>query len=383
MLSVVVADLRTGRRIIPVPYSAVTLEKRRNTAEGMRVTLTLKDSAHRALNLYSNAQPGKAMLGVCEGDFVAGLGPIWSHDYDDDSKRLTIESEGWWSYFYRRFILPNAAETMPLLLQTGENAGEPNPATRTAIVQKSWPAMVRILIEQAMSREGGQLPLVFGPDGVGAHDKTYEGSAFKTLGAAFDDLVDLDNGPEIEFAGRFTADRKGLEVLVRVGDDAQREIASTTVHRFDFSVTKPSVRKLRIKRTAAGLTSEAWATGGRQAAVALIARAASPFLTNAGFVRFESMSSAHSTVTEQPTLDSYAREDLARGQRLTDFWSFETKMDAPPKFGNYSLGDYADVIVSKNNAYGIPAGRHRRRIAAFSLDERKRWVSITTDEAVE
>lgn len=383
MLSVYLADLKTGRRIIPLPYSKIDLERRRNTAEGIRVDITLKDSAHRALNLYANGTPGKAILAVFEGDYCAGAGPLWEADYDDDSKRLTLDSEGMWSYFYKRFILPINAETEPLLLQTGENAGEPNPATRTEIIQKSWPALVRILIQQAMAREGGSLPLVFGPDGVGAHDKTYEGSAFKTLGSAFDDLVDLDNGPEIEFAGRFTADRKGIEFVVRVGDDTNLELSSRTVHRFDFSVPRPSVRKLRVRRSANNLSSEAWSTGGRQAAVALIARASSTALTDAGFARFESMSTAHSTVETQSTLDSYSREDLARGQRLTDFWSFEAKMDANPKFGNYTIGDYVDVVIGPDNAYGIPPKPYRRRIAALSLDERKRWVKITTDEASE
>jgi hypothetical protein len=152
-------------------------------------------------------------------------------------------------------------------------------------------------------------------------------------------------------------------------------------HVFDFSVPKRTVRGLKVKRSARGLAVEAWATGGRQSAVALIARAASDAITTAGFPRMESLSSAHSTVTEQSTLDAYAAGELSTSQSAHEWWSFETNIDKVPKLGSFWLGDYCNVKM-RDSAY-VPDGTYRRRIAALSGDSRSRWVRITTDEAVD
>jgi hypothetical protein len=181
-LTAYLANLKDGRRIIPVPYTALDVEARRNTAEGISLDANLSDPTVRKLDLRNNAEVGKTILAVFDNDYCVGAGPIWDHDWDEDSKRLSISAEGMWSLFNRRYVLPAAAETIPLLIQAGEQAGEPNPATGTYFSRMSWPQIVRALIEQSFARVGGELPLVFEDPGTGEHDKSYEGSAFKTIG---------------------------------------------------------------------------------------------------------------------------------------------------------------------------------------------------------
>lgn len=378
-LQVYVANLRDGRRILPVPWTDISVENRRNSPESITVQVSLLDPKSEALDLENTAAEGKTLLAVFDGDYCVAAGPIWEHEWDEESNVLTLTAEGMWSLFYRRFILPQTADTMSLLVQTGDDAGEPNPATATKLVGLSWPALVRSLIVQSFGRAGGSLPLVFGDAGVGSHDHNYEGSAFKTIGSALDDLTQLDDGPEIQFVPRWTADKRGIEFLVRVGDDTSRELTSASVHRFDFSARKKRVRKLKVKKSATEMTSEAWAIGGRQAAVALIARAASTTLTDLGYPRLESISSNHSTVELQSTLDSYAREDLALGSKPTVFWTFEADMDSSPRLGEYGIGDYCNVVIGKSR-YLKARGPQRRRIAAISVSSKSRWAKLTMDE---
>lgn len=374
-----VGDQVTGRNIIPIPASDGDWEIRRNREGTISCEVTLSSAAHRKLDLRQNAAAGRTYLGIGEGETILAAGTIWDHEYDDDTQRLSITAEGIWSLLNRRFILPAAVETVSLLITSGDDEGKPNPAVATVFTGDTWPQIVRGIIEQGFTRAGGQLPIVFGPDGTGAHDKSYDSASFKAQGEALADLTELVDGPEIEFRPRYTSDGKGVEWLAVVGDDAQREIASVGLpHRFDFSVPKRTVRRLKVKSSARDLTSEAWATGGRQAAVALISRAASDALTAAGYPRMESLSSAHSTVQEQSTLDDYAEDDLALHAGLAEWWSFETNLDAVPKLGTFHLGDYCDVVI-RNNAY-LPTGKHRRRIAAMSGSLKSRWVRVTTDE---
>ncbi|WP_157813970.1 hypothetical protein [Microbacterium sp. BR1] len=103
-------------------------------------------------------------------------------------------------------------------------------------------------------------------------------------------------------------------------------------------------------------------------------------LLDRGYPRMESLSSAHSTVDQQDTLDAYADDDLALGSAPAEWWTFETNIDSVPKLGSLFLGDHADVIL-RNNAY-LPDGKHPRRVAAMSGNLRSRWVAVTTDEVL-
>lgn len=380
-MRIFVGELTSGRNIIPIPARAGEWSIRRNRGGALSCEVTLSAKAHRKLDLRESAKPGRAYLAFAEDDFIFEAGPIWEHEYDDDSRRLRIDAEGIWSMLTRRFIMPAAVETIALLLTSGDDAGKPNPAVATLFTGASWPAIVRRIIQQGMARAGGALPFVFGPDGVGAHDKSYDAASFKTQGEAFTDLTELVDGPEIEFRGEFAPGGTGVRWRPIVGDDAQLQIARVgDPHRFDFTVPQRTVRRLGVRSSAREVASEAWATGGRQAAIALISRAASKMLLDAGYPRMETLSASHSTVKEQATLDAYVQDDLELGSGLAEWWSFETNIDKVPKVGSFTLGDYCDV-VTRRNPY-VPDGTHRRRIAALSGELGSRWVKVTTDEAV-
>lgn len=374
-----VGEQTTGKNIIPIPASDGDYEIRRNREGSIRCDITLSSKAHRKLDLAQNAAEGRTYLALREGSHIFAGGPIWDHDYDDDTRRLSITAEGIWSLINRRFIAPAAVETLSLLLTSGDDEGKPNPAVATVFTAETWPVIVRGILEQGLARAGGELPIVFGPDGVGAHDKSYDAASFKPQGEALTDLTELVNGPEIEFRPQFNSDGDGVEWLTMTGDDAQLEIAQVGLpHRFDFSVPKRTVRGLKVKSSARDMASEAWATGGRQSAIALISRAASTVLADAGYPRMEALTAAHSTVTTQATLDAYAADSLQLGSMPRKWWSFETHMDSVPKLGSFFLGDYCDVVL-RDNAY-LPNGTHRRRIAAMAGSLKSRWVRITTDE---
>ncbi|MBL5975377.1 MAG: hypothetical protein D3X82_16915 [Candidatus Leucobacter sulfamidivorax] len=368
----------TGDRIQTLPTSEVRWERRILSPEQMDVKLTLAPRAHQLLDLRNSTVEAKTALVVSDGDVVLGAGPIWEREYDDTTGRWSGTAEGIWALLEHAHVLPESVTTLPLLVASGDDEGEPNPAVATTFTASTWPEIVQGLLAQRAARPGGALPLVFGPAGTGAHDKSYEASAFKTIGEALTDLTRLVDGPELEFTPQIVDNK--LRWLVRVGDDAQPEIQSITRHLFDFTPRKRSVRALRVRSSGRGLASEMWGTGGRQAAKALFSRAWSPQLIDAGFPRMEAVSSSHSTVVEQETLDRYTLRDLAQASAPVEWWSWEFHADRRPRLTDVSVGDLCTVRL-KGNRY-LPDGEYERRIVAMSGTSKSRWVRVTTDEVV-
>lgn len=379
---VFLADLVTGDNLIDIPHKGVSWETRRASAETIDCDITLAEPLHRRLDLRNAAAVAHSVLTVVENDRVVAQGPVWDHEYDQDTKQFSVGAVGWQSFLSTRFVLPPAAQYTPILIPDGEDAGQPNPVTNTVIEGAPWPNMVRRIIQQSTAWPGGELPFVYGPDGVGAHDKSYDGSAFKTVESALDDLQKLVDGPEISFDGRVRADMQGIEVFVQVGDDTKLTLGTTLPIVFDFSAPKRSVRRLRIQSSADGMTGEAWGTAGRQAGTALWARAFDSFLTDHGYPFMQSVNTSHPNVSDQGTLDQYVAEDALNGRYPTEFWSFEARADSNPKVGEYRVGDIIELRAPNNDPF-IPPGPHLRRIAGLSRAKGSRWVGITTDEVRE
>lgn len=370
-----VADMVTGDKIQTLPTSDVTWERRILSPETLRVSMTLKPRAHQMIDLRNSTTEAKTALVVSDDDVVLGAGPIWGREFDDETGKWTCEAAGIWSLLDHAHVMPDTVASLPLLVEV-DGMDEPNPDLATIFTAQTWPQIVRGLLEQRATRPGGRLPFVYGATGAGEHDKTYDAASFKTIGEALQDLTRLMGGPEIEFTPQIVDNR--LRWLVRVGDDSQLEIQSKTVHRFDFTPQKRSVRRLKVRSSGRELASEAWGTGGRQAAKALFSRAESPFLLEAGFPRMETVSSAHSTVVEQPTLDRYTEQDLARASAPVEWWSFEFHADGQPRLSDVSIGDTC-MVKLEGNRY-LPDGEYLRRIVGLSGSSRDRWVKVVTDE---
>lgn len=370
-----VADLVTGDRIQTLPTKDISWVRRILSPETLDVKMTLAPRAHQRLDVRNSTVEVKSALVISDDDVVLGAGPIWERDYDDDTAQWSGSAEGIWSLLEHSHVLPESVTSLPLLVEA-DGVDEPNPAVATSFTAQTWPQIVKGLLQQRATRPGGALPLVYGADGVGAHDKTYDAASFKTIGEALQDLTRLIDGPEIEFKPQIVNNK--LRWLVRVGDDAQRELKSQTVHLFDFTARKRSVKGLKTRSSGRGLASEVWGTGGRQASKALFSRAASSRLTDAGFPRMELVSSAHSTVVEQPTLDKYTQQDLALASAPLEWWSFEFHADQQPRLADVSVGDMC-IVRLKNNRY-LPDGEHVRRIVGMSGSSGSRWVKVITDE---
>lgn len=347
----------------------------------MSATVRLDTDAAAGLDLRSAATPGKSFLAWEENDTIQEAGPIWAHKYDKDACTLTLTAKGMWSYFDHRVLLQVAAAYSPFFIPDPSDATKfiPNPLLDTNLARLSLGTIAKRLVQQAQAWTGGNVPVLLPNDEAGIHERNYEAVDLPIIGDLLTDLTNVENGPDITFEPRRTADRQGVEWLMRTGTNATPRIGVTeNPHRWDYSVKEPSVRGFTSDVSASKLTGRTWLTGGRSADTPLLVSGASDTLVNAGFPLLELVDTSHSSVALQPTLQAYGNESVRTGWRPTEFWAFEVQGDVAPRVGEYRIGDMCRLVMGGD--YYVPDGTYDRRIVSLSGDERADWIKITTGE---
>lgn len=389
MGKVLVGDLLTGRVQAEIPFVHYKWGRRRNRAGSLSVDITTNDPDVRELNLFNAATGGKSFLAIVEevegGEWFPEAGALNEPSYDRDAGTLSLSASGVIDYFATRTVAPSSvltADVATFLVPDPLDATKtiPNPEFATVLSGWSWGTLIKKVLAQSVAAPGGGLPIVFLADVVGAHEKTYDAIDFKPVNEAIIDFTKRDGGPDFVLDARFQVSRLAIEWLLRTGSDAQPELRSTSVHRWDLTAEQTSTRGLKFDPDASMLGSVSWATGGRSADLALVERASSSFLTLAGYPLREIIDTSHTDVKDRATLREYATENLTRGQGVTNVFSFEVRKDEPPYLGQYDIGDYCDLIIRGDPIIpDSPETGYRHEISAISGDDGD-WVKITTVE---
>lgn len=309
--------------------------------------------------------PGRCFLAALEGDTVLEAGPIWAHDYDHGSSMLKVKAAGLRSLFDHRVVMGVVA--------SGAAAAEWS-GTYSAL---SLATIAKRLIELAMSHTGGELPIVLPDDETAAadadHTRTYYGYDLGRLGDRIDALMGVIDGPDIALQPRLTADRMGIEWVMRAGTEAEPLLSQAGGdHVFDSRVPRGGVGGISVSRDASGLASRAWESGEGMERSRVIEFAADTSPLDNGFPLLESVGS-HSTVSERSTLQAWASSDLRSSLRPWMSWSFTAQTNHPgtPKLGAYRPGDWCKVWVSAGHNYLsllLPEGYHRARVMQVTGD---------------
>jgi len=408
---VLIGDLLTGRRILDIPYSKLSWSVSRNAAESISLTVPLTSRLVRRLDLRNATTPAKTFMAVLLDDVPIAAGPIWRRQYAKATGLLDLAAAGMWSYFDHRHIIPALAASQGVVDPvTGESIND------TVLTNLSYGTIAKRIVQQARTWTGGNVPIVFQDDEAGTYTRTYLGATLKKVGEALADFIDLRNGIDIRFQPRFTSDRLGIEWVLQTGTLTQPYLRSPQVHRWDYTVPKPSIRNLSEVEDASRMAGLAWFTSGRQEGTALAVQSSDGVLAGAGYPLLELADASHSDVTIEATLQEYADNAILLGRAPMSAWSFEAKASGSPRAGQYWPGDLAEILVGDDpwlgNRWGttvptdllpapdlypsddlLPDGgsfyfppkpvTHVREIASISGDEKSRWVSVVTEEQIE
>jgi hypothetical protein len=397
MTRYIIGDVRTGRRIQDLNVLTGPWDDPLNSAETVTATIDLNDPDMRALNLRASATPAKSFLVVVEKNKVMG-GPIWTRKYDWSKRQLTLGAKGFASIFDHRLIIPLLARTIDVdewLVPDPSDKTKTmaNPDLATTESGLSYGTIAKRLVQQCLTWTGGNLPVVFQDDATGTHSDTVEGVDFKVLGDKLRDITALENGPDINFLGRFTDDKLGIEWLMQTGSDDQPQVSSPSITRWNVTAPLSPVSDLVTSEDATAMASIAWGSAGRSADTVLVSRQIDDTLTDAGYPLMETLDTSHTSVEYQSTLDKWTSENLITGQQAQETWTFDVEAypvdeagkPAGPQFGSYSKGDYCELDIQKwdpetkiGDPYYAEGGTKKMRIIGLSGDEKARKITVKT-----
>lgn len=382
-----VGDLLTGRRIQWLSASSGSWSEVLNDSGAVRCTVPLADPVNARLGLRESAAVGKAFLAAVDGDLVLQAGPVWVHDWNNDSQELTLVGAGMWSYFDHRVLLPVLGSINPV---------DPDADTRFSAVvtdpdavgypwlvdtRQSLQTIAKRLVEQAQGWTNGDVPVILPSEVAGTNARWYKGSSLSFVGPRLRDLTSVEGGPDIMFTPRWTSDRLGIEWVMRVGTPSQPLLYSAQWQKFHLGLPGSSLSKLRVRVDGGRMASNGFAAGGRSDGQGLVTVSTDSTLTDAGYPALDAVDTSHSTVSEESTLQSYSDELVLRGRNPSVVWSFTHDLSQRPYLEAFNAGDFATVSV-RGNAY-IPDGAYGMRLLSRSGDAQGKKVDLSFSPEVQ
>ena len=190
-----ICDLRTGRRILDLPYLKADWTGEFNGAETVTATVSVNDRRIQKLDLYNASIPGRTAL-IIEDQGVTNGGPIWTRHYDRDAGTVELSGKGLWSYFDHRTLLPLMKDTDKLT----NSDGTANTGFDTNIKNTSYQTIAKRWIQQSLTWTGGNLPITFEDDMAGTYERNIKGAELKLIGDLLINLTEVQNGPDIRSA---------------------------------------------------------------------------------------------------------------------------------------------------------------------------------------
>lgn len=392
--SIIVGELRTGRRITQIPVSGASfgvphrgtgdvsidiplgatefrnLERQwfgaRYFGDGMLVGPTsfpvaatpvwLPGQGMRA-EFLSAVDPMRCFLAIADGDHIYEGGPIWQHVYDPATNRLTVRAGGMRSIFDYRIVLG--------LLASWPNG---NPAEWT----QTWSGLslatiAKRLVQLAQQYTGGELPIDLPPDESGTHEREFKGNELATIGSRLDQLMGVQGGPDIALEPYFADAGTAVRWRMRTGTTADPLLHQAgDDHVWDASVPRSPLKGIRVTVDASNVTSQQWEAGSGIDTAALIERAVDTTLVDHGFPFLEGVE-RRTTVEERSTLQSWAAGDLAGRLRPTQTWTFDIEESA---LNGARCGDWVQLKPPTSNTY------LRLRGLAMDRPQRTRIVAL-------
>lgn len=373
------ADLLTGRMLVELPFTACSWGQTLNDTDSVSVTIPMYAHGFRTradvtvLDLRNIATIGMTAVIVEDDGFTVG-GPLMSRSYDDDKQSLTLEASGLWTYFDHRTILPVSAKTRSLI----DADGNPDTSMDTTYRNVTWNTIVRNLVEQANEWNTTPIPIVYEDRESGLNEMTYSAVDLTRVGEALTNITERQNGVDIGFFPRRTADNLGWEWLLLTG----RSLLGGEEHRFSSTSPNMSVGGLSGTDSGDDYATWCWFTAGKSDDRTLICSAHNDTMIDVGAPVWESVDSSHSSVKLLSTLQDYANQAAAVYWKPVS--STELKLNRGylehinRLIGDFNVGDYISFSTSDNPYYYD--GWHRRRILGVSASSSDDWLTLSLGE---
>ncbi len=373
-------EMLTGRRLVPLPVASGSWSIATNDDDAIQCKIPARAAVTADLDVWGTTTLARTGLLAVVDDIPVAAGPIWKRKYSQ-GKDIDLTAGGLRSYWDRRILLPVSARGQALV----DGNGDPVTAYDTNLSGLSYGTIAKRYVELIRAWPGGSVPMQLPADEAGAYTRNVAAIDLKKVRALIDALSNVENGPDISFRPRWAADGLGIYWEMQHGSAAAPRLGSTDPSLISWTVGAPQggAFDLEVDEDATGQAEEVYAAGGRSGDRVLIARGYDPALSAAGFPLLQGVDTAHSDVTEQTTMQSYANRGAALGKYVASFWKMKVRAHEKGTLplGDWWLGDMATITVDPNEPV-LPAADYFRRIASISGDAAGEAFDVAFAEAI-
>lgn len=379
------ADFVSGSILADLPVtSGCSWATILNGTDALEAKVDVRDPDVLALDIQSMTEPKKAVL-FAEvtgrvGTFLA-VGLVDERGLEDDDRTFTIKATGLRYYWSQRIIGGPSARTAKLT----NKDGSANSALDIEMKNLELGSIGTELMRLALTWPGATtIPFVIPPARTGTGYRKYPFLDLRFIGDALDDLSGVIGGPDFMVEGRRLSDTStaSIEYPVRAGTTDDPEVGRY-IGSWPYGGPTSPVVSFPYRDDGGPIATAAWGIAGRTDSKVLAARALNnDLIANSGYAPFDTVDTAHSSVSVQATLTDYAKENAARGRSYERSFTLKVRGDTRigqggildkdaspigPMLGDYRPGDYVAVDVVGHAL--LPDGLVDLRILSIQGDE--------------
>jgi hypothetical protein len=291
-------------------------------------------------------------VAVCYGSFVCQAGPIFSAGFDDGTNQLSLSGPGLAGVFANRLLVASTWTTAASLVDT----------TADVNLTGTLPDIAKQIVTTVTtgSRPAMSLPLdIPALDGGGSNTRFYPGYDMVSAGQRLQELSQVQDGPDYEFAPYKVQGSNYIRHAFLVGKPFIAQTGAPLF--FDYGT---SLASLVVDSDASKVASTAIVKGSGNERTTLFSAKSSTTLTDNGWPTLDTVDTTHTSAIEQGTLDGWALADLALWSKATEQWKAVVRADAQPQLGSYTPGMFATYNLQGHG--WVADGQYRVRLLGMS-----------------
>lgn len=372
---VMVADTVTGVIMADVVPRDMPSFSRNLTDKGTwTVNVMPDDPGNASLDLHALTDAGRFSWIVLHDDFITQAGPVWTYQFDENTRNLSVSGTGIQGIFDRR-VLRNPSGPVTDIADAGNDLNFNGVTLRL---------IAREIVTANLAQTGYGLPI----DGLpsadpGSHDRTYRGYDVAKVWDRLDELSKVINGPELDFRPYLVAGNQ-IRWEMLIGNPTLGDQNSLAVWDYGGALGQIDID---VNGSASPCT-RVWVKGSGSENTTVFGFAESTTLIGLGFPPTDFVDVDHSGVTVQATATGYAQADLVTFGAPVETWKCSARIDGAtssgvavsPALGLWALGDAPTFGVSGHP--WLPDGQYRRRILGYDSKDQS-TVDLTVQPVPE
>jgi hypothetical protein len=337
-------DTTTGAKLAKLPCASFSWQRVLNSGGTGQAVFKLADEAFREIDMHDRVDLVRRTLSFEWDDEPVAGGLVTRHNWDADTKTLTVNHADLWWLLARRFL-------------TVQNT---TGVEKTKLELLNW--SVSTIVKKVVQTGTSDLPMTYWSDFTGSRKKTYDGFALPIVGDELAKLIDQPDGPDVDFR------------LINGGNGVQWQMRNNEgfgTYAWNMSAAQSGISGLNVITDAEKLANNVFAVGKGTEQDSIIRAASSP-----STYPLLQTAEAHKDEGDVAVLDGFVSEALRIHASPTSQWSFNMLAGGGngPELEQTKVTDLrlnGQLSLWTNGDEWIPPGWHTHRLIRYSGDHKQ------------